>query len=78
MSTGHSDSAAAPPSAGPVQFRLVTRYASRSAEAAEDNQRRVEAVFAELDRPRPAVGPRADQAQRAGRHMVVTTGPPPG
>ena len=53
MSTGHSDSAAAPPSAGPVQFRLVTRYASRSAEAAEDNQRRVEAVFAELDRARP-------------------------
>ncbi len=53
MSTGHSDSAAAPPSAGPVQFRLVTRYASRSAEAADDNQRRVEAVFAELDRTRP-------------------------
>jgi hypothetical protein len=53
VSTGHSDSAAAPPSAGPVQFRLVTRYASRSAEAADDNQRRVEAVFAELDQTRP-------------------------
>ena len=49
MSTGHSDSTAA----GPVQFRLVSRYASRSAEAADDNQRRVEAVFAELDRTRP-------------------------
>jgi hypothetical protein len=36
-----------------VQFRLVTRYASRSAEAADDNQRRVEAVFAELDQTRP-------------------------
>jgi hypothetical protein len=53
VSTGHSDSPAAPPSAGPVQFRLVTRYASRSAEAADDNQRRVEAVFAELDQTRP-------------------------
>jgi hypothetical protein len=41
-----------------VQFRLVTRYASRSAEAAEDNQRRVEAVFAELDRARPRPGGR--------------------
>jgi hypothetical protein len=53
VSTGHSDSSTAPPSAGPVQFRLVTRYASRSAEAADENQRRVEAVFAELDRTRP-------------------------
>ena len=53
MSTGHSDSAETPPPDGPVQFRLVTRYASRSAEAADDNQRRVEAVFAELDRTRP-------------------------
>ena len=58
MSNGHSDSAAAPTpagpvQAGPVQFRLVTRYASRSAEAADDNQRRVEAVFAELDQTRP-------------------------
>ena len=53
MSTGHSDSAETPPPDGPVQFRLVTRYASRSAEAADDNQRRVEAVFAELDRARP-------------------------
>jgi len=53
VSTGHSDSSTAPPSATPVQFRLVTRYASRSAEAADDNQRRVEAVFAELDQTRP-------------------------
>ena len=53
MSTGPSDSSTAPPSATPVRFRLVTRYASRSAEAADDNQRRVEAVFAELDRTRP-------------------------
>ena len=28
--------------------RLVTRYATQSTEAAEENQRRVEAVFAEL------------------------------
>jgi len=31
-----------------MQKRLVTRYATRSAEAADENQRRVEAVFAEL------------------------------
>jgi hypothetical protein len=52
MSTQHSDSATASP-ATPVQFRLVTRYASRSAEAADDNQRRVEAVFAELAETKP-------------------------
>lgn len=52
MSTEHSDSIQAS-SATPVQFRLVTRYASRSAEAADDNQRRVEAVFAELAETRP-------------------------
>jgi hypothetical protein len=33
--------------------RLVTRYATRSAEAADENQRRVEAVFAELSTTRP-------------------------
>jgi len=31
-----------------MQKRLVTRYAMRSAEAADENQRRVEAVFGEL------------------------------
>jgi hypothetical protein len=31
-----------------AQCRLVTRYATRAAEAADDNQRRAEAVFAEL------------------------------
>jgi len=31
-----------------MQKRLVTRYALRSSEAADENQRRVEAVFAEL------------------------------
>ncbi len=31
-----------------MQKRLVTRYAMRSAAAADENQRRVEAVFAEL------------------------------
>jgi len=49
MSTENPDSIRA----RPVQFRLVTRYASRSAEAADDNQRRVEAVFAELAETRP-------------------------
>ena len=33
--------------------RLVTRYASSSAEAADENQRRVEAVFAELEATKP-------------------------
>jgi hypothetical protein len=32
----------------PVQYRLVTRYASSSSEAADENQRRIEGVFAEL------------------------------
>ncbi len=31
-----------------MEKRLVTRYAMRSPEAADENQRRVEAVFAEL------------------------------
>jgi hypothetical protein len=37
----------------PMKKRLVTRYATQSAEAADENQRRVEAVFAELDSSRP-------------------------
>jgi tRNA (Thr-GGU) A37 N-methylase len=36
-----------------VEKRLVTRYAMRSAEAADENQRRVEGVFAELAETRP-------------------------
>jgi hypothetical protein len=35
------------------QKRLVTRYATQSAEAADENQRRVEGVFAELDEAMP-------------------------
>jgi predicted SnoaL-like aldol condensation-catalyzing enzyme len=37
-----------------MEKRLVTRYATRSAEAADENQRRVEAVFADLATTRPA------------------------
>jgi hypothetical protein len=36
-----------------MEKRLVTRYRSRSAEAADENQRRVEAVFTELSATRP-------------------------
>jgi predicted SnoaL-like aldol condensation-catalyzing enzyme len=36
-----------------MQKRLVTRYAMESAEAADENQRRVEAVFAELEATTP-------------------------
>ena len=36
-----------------MQKRLVTRYAMRSAEVADENQRRVEGVFAELSAARP-------------------------
>jgi hypothetical protein len=36
-----------------MQKRLVTRYAMQSAEAADENQRRVEGVFAELDATEP-------------------------
>lgn len=36
-----------------MQKRLVTRYAMKSEEAADENQRRVEAVFAELAAAQP-------------------------
>src|SRR6202049_1657345 len=36
-----------------MQKRLVTRYATKSAEAADENQRRVEGVFAELSATKP-------------------------
>jgi predicted SnoaL-like aldol condensation-catalyzing enzyme len=36
-----------------MEKRLVTRYAMRSAEAADENQRRVEGVFAELAETKP-------------------------
>ncbi len=36
-----------------MQKRLVTRYATRSVEAADENQRRVEAVFDELEAAKP-------------------------
>jgi predicted SnoaL-like aldol condensation-catalyzing enzyme len=36
-----------------VRKRLVTRYAMSSAEAADENQRRVEGVFAELAATKP-------------------------
>jgi predicted SnoaL-like aldol condensation-catalyzing enzyme len=52
MSTEHRASSTTS-SATPAQFRMVTRYATRSAEAADANQRLVEAVFAELAESRP-------------------------
>ena len=36
-----------------MQKRLVTRYAMQSAAAADENQRRVEGVFAELEATTP-------------------------
>jgi predicted SnoaL-like aldol condensation-catalyzing enzyme len=36
-----------------MQKRLVTRYATRSVEAADENQRRIEAVFDELAAAKP-------------------------
>jgi hypothetical protein len=36
-----------------MEKRLVTRYAMRSAEAADENQRRVEGVFEELAATKP-------------------------
>jgi hypothetical protein len=36
-----------------MEKRLVTRYATRSVEAADENQRRVEAVFEELSASKP-------------------------
>jgi hypothetical protein len=36
-----------------VEKRLVTRYATQSREAADENQKRVEGVFEELDAAKP-------------------------
>ena len=36
-----------------MEKRLVTRYATKSAEAADENQRRIETVFAELAAAKP-------------------------
>jgi hypothetical protein len=36
-----------------MQKRLVTRYAMRTADAADENQQRVEGVFAELAQTKP-------------------------
>ena len=36
-----------------MEMRLVTRYATRSADDADENQRRIEGVFAELEESRP-------------------------
>jgi predicted SnoaL-like aldol condensation-catalyzing enzyme len=36
-----------------MRKRLVTRYATKSAEAADENQQRVEGVFAELESNKP-------------------------
>jgi hypothetical protein len=36
-----------------MEKRLITRYAMRSAEAADENQRRVEGVFVELGATKP-------------------------
>jgi predicted SnoaL-like aldol condensation-catalyzing enzyme len=36
-----------------MEKRLVTRYAMRSVEAADENQRRIEGVFAELAETKP-------------------------
>jgi predicted SnoaL-like aldol condensation-catalyzing enzyme len=36
-----------------MKKRLVTRYRTKSAEAADENQRRIEAVFAELAASKP-------------------------
>ncbi len=37
----------------PIQYRLVTRYSAVSPDAADENQRRVEAVFTELAETKP-------------------------
>jgi hypothetical protein len=47
--TASSETAAVPE----VKFRMVTRYATQSAAAADDNQCRVEAVFADLAKTKP-------------------------
>jgi hypothetical protein len=41
------------PTNSPIQFRLVTRYSAASSDAADENQRRIEGVFAELAETKP-------------------------
>ena len=41
------------PTNSPIQYRLVTRYAAASPEAADENQQRIEAVFAQLAETKP-------------------------
>jgi len=48
-----------------MQKRLVTRYATRSEQDADENQRRVEAVFAELEATKAASRPGAACTTRA-------------
>lgn len=52
MSTEDSNSTATSIPAS-AQFWVITRYATVSAEAADENQRRVEAMFAELAETHP-------------------------
>jgi hypothetical protein len=37
----------------PIQYRLVTRYTAASPQAADENQRRIEGVFAALQETKP-------------------------
>jgi predicted SnoaL-like aldol condensation-catalyzing enzyme len=39
--------------ASPIQYRLVTQYTASSPEAADENQRRIEGVFAQLAETQP-------------------------
>ena len=49
-----------------MEKRLVTRYAMRSPEAADENQKRVEEVFLELAASKPdIIGPCRDRAHAA-------------
>jgi hypothetical protein len=53
----------------------VTRYATKSAEAADENQRRVEAVFAELAGAKPDNGtPRSGAPQATVRIRCASAG----
>ena len=61
-----------------MQKRLVSRYAMRSAEAADENQRRVEAVFDELSASKPTqviVTKSEDRPRRTGATPLFQDAP---
>ena len=57
-----------------MEKRLVTRYATKSPEAADENQRRIEGVFEDLAANRPGTG-QLHRAPAGGRLLRAASWP---